>query len=183
MIDDFHDDGFFGELDFRYQMPKDYGFKVINCDVIKDGLKLDYQTIDMFTSFDSMEHWHHSPKDLFLTITNLLKPGGVFLLGVPNAVNLRKRISTLFGRNKWSTMNDWYESKIFRGHVREPDVEDLYYIAKDMGLIDINIIGRNWQGYVSPNPITRYLTSFVDLSLRPFPTLCSDIYLLGRKSY
>lgn len=181
LVDDFHDDGFFSRSDIRFQMSDDYGFNVIDCDVIKDGLNFEHNSIDMFTSFDSMEHWHNSPKSLFLDIKKMLRPGGVFFLGVPNSVNLRKRVTTLFGKNKWSSMEDWYEAPVFRGHVREPDIEDLKYIAKDMGLVDVQIIGRNWQGFLSPVPIVRELTSYLDIALRLVPSLCSDIYLIARK--
>jgi hypothetical protein len=45
-----------------------------------------------------MEHWHHSPKRLFRQVSDkLLKPGGRFVLAVPNCVNLRKRLSVPLG--------------------------------------------------------------------------------------
>ena len=43
------------------------------------------------------------------------------MVGVPNCVNLRKRLTVPLGRGKWSPMADWYEQPSFRGHVREPD--------------------------------------------------------------
>ena len=45
-------------------------------------------------------------------------------------------------------MAHWYEPELFRGHVREPDVDDLRYIARDMGLEDVvvakgaEVVGR-----------------------------------------
>ena len=96
------------------------------------------------TSFDSMEHWHHSPKRLFRQVSaQLLKPRGRFVLGVPNCINARKRLSVPLGIGKWSAIEDRYEEPEFRGHVREPDVADLRYIARDMGLKDVQIFGRN----------------------------------------
>jgi hypothetical protein len=83
-----------------------------------------------------MEHWHHSPKALFGQLMRALRPGGLFFLGVPNCVNLRKRLMVPLGRGKWSPMGDWYEQPVFRGHVREPDVDDLWYIARDLALVD-----------------------------------------------
>jgi hypothetical protein len=84
------------------------------------------------------------------------------------------------GIAKWSSMADWYEAKTFRGHVREPDVDDLRYIARDMGLVDVEVMGRNWLGYKNRRPWIRRLTPLVDVPLRVLPTLCSDIYLVGR---
>ena len=110
-------------------------------------LPFEEASFDVITSFDSMEHWHHSPKRLFQEVMRVLKPSGRFILGVPNCVNLRKRLTVPFGFGKWSSIDDWYEQETFRGHVREPDVEDLRYIANDMGLMELQILGRNWMAY------------------------------------
>lgn len=158
------------------------GVRIDRRDVMSQGLGLPANSMDVVTSFDSMEHWHHSPKALFAEIVDILKPGGWFLLGVPNCVNLRKRITVPLGHGKWSAMKDWYETPTFRGHVREPDVDDLRYISVDMGLINVQIFGRNWQGHRSSQGSVRALTRGFDSILQRFPALCSDIYLLGQKA-
>jgi hypothetical protein len=111
-----------------------------------------------------------------------VKRGGIFILGVPNRANLRKRLSVPVGYGKWSSMKDWYEVTEFRGHVREPDVDDLRYIARDLGIVDWRIYGRNWTGYSSPKRSVRMATYVCDLPLRFLPTLCGEIYLVGKKS-
>jgi 2-polyprenyl-3-methyl-5-hydroxy-6-metoxy-1,4-benzoquinol methylase len=181
LIDDFKDSGFFTHDDPRHQMSSYYGFTKINRDIVKDGIDFESESIDVFTCFDSMEHWHSSPKRLFHQCMNALRPGGLFILGVPNCVNLRKRITVPLGRGKWSSIADWYESPIFRGHVREPDIDDLRYLARDMKLLSVQMIGRNWQGYAA-NLVIAALTRLLDHPLRIFPSLCSDIYLVGRKA-
>ena len=181
LVDDSADNGFYDKNDARHGMAEDFGFKRVCREVVKNGLDFEPGSIDVFTSFDSMEQWHNSPKKLFGQVSSLLRPGGMFILGVPNAVNLRKRIQTPLGKNKWSSMDDWYETPEFRGHVREPDVDDLRYIAKDMGLRKIEIIGRNWQGYLNMNKTLRLLSSMLDLGIRMAPSLCSDIYMVGFK--
>ena len=158
------------------------GVEVISRDVVEKGICDIDGNFDIITTFDSMEHWHHSPKRLFHEVIGKLNQGGVFVLGVPNCVNMRKRITVPLGIGKWSGMQDWYEADKFRGHVREPDVSDLIYIARDMGLIDIKIYGRNWLGYYSANPAIRFATKIMDYPLRLRPSLCSDIYLVGRKA-
>jgi 2-polyprenyl-3-methyl-5-hydroxy-6-metoxy-1,4-benzoquinol methylase len=157
------------------------GVEVISRDVIEKGINDIPGNFDVITSFDSMEHWHNSPKRLFREVVQKLNKSGVFVLGVPNCVNVRKRITVPFGVGKWSTMKDWYDEDKFRAHVREPDVGDLWYIAHDMGLENIKIYGRNWQGYYSSSSLTRFATRVVDYSLRVKPSLCSDIYLVGTK--
>lgn len=157
------------------------GVEVVSRDVVSSGIRDIEGTFDVITTFDSMEHWHHSPKRLFGEVVEKLKPGGVFVLGVPNRANLRKRIALLFGKGAWSYIQDWYETDAFRGHVREPDVDDLKYIARDLGLVDTAIHGRNWLGYHSSTPLLRFAARIVDYPLRLRPTLCSDIYLVGRR--
>ncbi len=181
LIDDF------GDVDNSWILNSDnsahnqLGVEIYSRDLIADGFKNVDGQFDIVTSINSMEHWHNSPKKLFEDVYSKLNPGGTFLLGTPNCVNLRKRLTGLFGKAKWSGMGDWYEESTFRGHVREPDVEDLRYIAENMGLKDIKIIGRNWSGHYSISPLTQRITKIVDLPLRAFPSLCADIYVTGRK--
>lgn len=182
LIDDFNDPINHSVTDSMLGLHKSLGIEVIARDVVTNGIDDLGGTFDIITSFDSMEHWHHSPKRLFHQVMEKLKPGGVFILGVPNCVNLRKRMSVPFGAGKWSGLEDWYESERFRGHVREPDVDDLVHIAADMGLVETSILGRNWLGYHSANAIVRLATSVIDIPLRLVPSLCSDIYLIGRKT-
>jgi hypothetical protein len=78
-------------------------------------------------------------------------------------------------------MAEWYEPPVFRGHVREPDVDDLRYIAGDLGLEKTQIFGRNWLGYGHRSWVMRGLMPLADVALRLRPSVCSDIYLVGNK--
>jgi SAM-dependent methyltransferase len=181
LVDDFQDPVCFEHGQPTRELHKRYGVEVLMRDLVEEGLDLPPETIDVFTIFDSMEHWHHSPKPVFGAVMRALRPGGLFVLSGPNCANLRKRITLLFGRGKWSAMHDWYDAPRFRGHVREPDVEDLRYIARDMDLTQVRILGRNWAGWGSRLRLIRIITPFVDSMLRLRPSLCSDLYLIGNK--
>jgi SAM-dependent methyltransferase len=181
LVDDFRDPGNIQIARDVLAIHRRHGVTVRECDVIADGVDLAPGSIDVITSFDSIEHWHHSPKALLHGLMRALKPGGRLVIGAPNCVNLRKRISVPLGIGKWSTMRDWYEEKTFRGHVREPDVADLRYMAADLGLTDVSVVGRNWLGYGNRHAIVRRLTPIVDRALWPFPSLCSDLYVVGYK--
>ncbi|MCH8164892.1 MAG: class I SAM-dependent methyltransferase [Planctomycetes bacterium] len=167
--------------DEQFALHKKLGVDIVAKDVISERLDFEPESFDAFTCFDAMEHWHHSPKVLFGEIRQALKPCGLFILGGPNCVNLRKRISAPLGIGKWSGMGDWYEKTTFRGHVREPDVDDLQYIADDMKLRNVRILGRNWLGYHSTFKWVRIGMPLFDHALRLLPSLCSDIYLVGQK--
>jgi SAM-dependent methyltransferase len=158
------------------------GVEVVERDVIADGLELAPQSFDAITSFDSLEHWHHSPRRLLRGVVAALRPGGWLVLGAPNRVNLRKRLTTPLGHNTWSPFDEWYLPDRFRGHVREPDVRDLRRIAGDLALRDVEVIGRNWLGLQHRRRALRALSHVVDRPLRPWPSLCSDIYVLGRRA-
>jgi 2-polyprenyl-3-methyl-5-hydroxy-6-metoxy-1,4-benzoquinol methylase len=182
LVDDFNDSVNYREGPSILDLHRGLGVEVISRDVVADGIRDIEGSFDIISTFDSMEHWHHSPKKLFHEVVEKLKPRGVFVLGVPNCVNMRKRITVPLGIGKWSKMHDWYEPDIFRAHVREPDVSDLKYIARDMGLVDIKIYGRNWLGYYSASPAIRFATKIMDYPLKFKPSLCSDIYMVGIKA-
>lgn len=180
LVDDFRDGINLARGDSVLESHRRLGVEICSRDVVLEPLAIDGQ-FDVVTTFDSMEHWHHSPRRLFHEVMGLLRPGGRFVLGVPNCINLRKRITVPLGYGKWSAFKEWYEPDRFRGHVREPDVQDLRSIGADMGLCDIRIIGRNWTGHASPNRITQIAAMLMDAPLRALPTLCGDIYLVGSK--
>lgn len=181
LVDDFNDFACHGAGERVLDLHRRYGVEIFSRDVVASGLNDIEGDFDVITTFDSMEHWHHSPKKLFGNVYEKLKPGGIFILGVPNCVNIRKRITVPLGIGKWSSMQDWYETKKFRGHVREPDVDDLKYIASSMGLCDVRIYGRNWLGYQSANLGIRLATKIMDIPLQLIPSICSDIYIVGKK--
>ncbi len=119
LIDDFSDKHHPIFRDSVLHLHESYGVRIIEKDVIGEGISFDADSFDVVTSFDSMEHWHHSPKQLFHQVKRILRPGGLFFLGVPNCINLRKRITIPLGVGSWSSMQDWYDRPVFRGHVRE----------------------------------------------------------------
>jgi cyclopropane fatty-acyl-phospholipid synthase-like methyltransferase len=181
LIDDFGDGGKSNNLDPRHTLSDDFGFSVMRRDIIIDGLSSLPESIDAITSFDVIEHLHASPKAFLHDAMRVLRSNGVLILGAPNCVNLRKRLTVPFGRGQWSQFSEWYEPKIFRGHVREPDIQDLRKIAEDLSLSDFQIFGQNWQGIGNPSKIVRIGTKSIHKILKYFPSLCSDIYLLGFK--
>jgi len=182
LVDDFNDSVNHKFSTVPTQVHSEFGVNVVSTDVVASPPDFPAESLDVVTSFDSVEHWHNSPKMLLHRAVSWLRPGGLFILGVPNCVNLRKRLTVPFGVGKWSAMTEWYEQTPFRGHVREPDVKDLHYMARDLGLQGVEIIGRNWLGYHHHSTLVRVVTRIVDLPLRGFPSLCADLYLIGTKA-
>lgn len=183
VVDDLEDNTYASSDTERVlNMFREAGVTVIQGDTFTDTADKIYDyKFDMVTSHDSMEHWHNSPKRLFHRLWENMNDGATLWVGVPNCVNLRKRITVPFGKGKWSTMSDWYEEPVFRGHVREPDVGDLRYIAKDLGASEIEIVGKNWLGYRHPSKFVRTITPFIDPFMQLRPSLCSDLNLFAKK--
>jgi 2-polyprenyl-3-methyl-5-hydroxy-6-metoxy-1,4-benzoquinol methylase len=162
-----------------------YGVRVIQRDVVKDGLGFEGESTDVVTSFGSIEHWHASPKAVLHAAARSLRAGGLMVLNAPNCVDIGKRIGVLLGSAQWCSMEDWYETPVFRSHVREPSVSDLIYVARDLGLTRCTILGRNWgriDGLAKRGGLTGISARAADRILRLRPTLCSELYLLGHSS-
>jgi SAM-dependent methyltransferase len=183
LIDDFGDVGFLDavRLSEINAVHRRAGVEVMSRDVVSQGIDLPSGSLDAITCFDAIEHFHHSPKRLLHSAMDALRPGGALVISTPNCANLRKRVAAAAGRVKWTSMHDWYEQERFRSHVREPDVEDLRYIGRDIGLAAASVLGRNWSGKDSSYALVRWLTAAADPLLRLRPSLCANIYLVGRK--
>jgi SAM-dependent methyltransferase len=156
------------------------GVEVLERELLAEPLDVPDGSLDAVTSFHFLEHLHRSPKDIFRQAVDALRPGGTFVVAGPNRANARKRITGLVGKGAWSPMEEWYEQPVFRGHVREPDVGDLTYITRDLGLDQPSVYGRNFLGE-SHEGLMGEAARLSDPVLRRFPGLCSDIYAVAHK--
>lgn len=166
-----------------------HGIRVISQDFIQKLLPLPSASVDLVSCFHSLEHWHHSPRRLFAEIRRILKPGGFLVLATPNAANLRKRAFLLAGRTNFPELAEWYHDgdPVFRGHVREPVLEDLEDLMKWNGFQIVGRWGENFIGADShslsffPKPLVRFMARTSARFLRHFPSLCSDLHIVGQK--
>src|SRR5438552_2074107 len=102
LIDDFADDVNRQLGASILDLHKSYGVQVISRDVIMETIDFPPHSLDVVTCFDSMEHWHHSPKRLFASVRKSLASNGLFVLSVPNRFDLGKRLMTPLGMGAWS---------------------------------------------------------------------------------
>jgi SAM-dependent methyltransferase len=185
LVDDFGDGVSSGAGARILDLHRSYGIRVMQRDVVKDGLGLEGESTDAVTSFGSIEHWHSSPKAVLHAAARSLRAGGLMVVNAPNCVDIGKRIGVVLGDARWCSMEDWYETPVFRSHVREPSVADLIYIARDLGLTRCTILGRNWgriEGLISRGGPAGIVARAADRILRLRPTLCTELYLLGHSS-
>jgi SAM-dependent methyltransferase len=181
LVDDYGDPGHANQ-DLRHRMPGDYAVETVRRDFITDGLAFEPNSIDAITSFDSMEHWHHSPRKLFHQAIDALRPGGLFFLGAPNCNDFAKRITVPLGVAEWSPFEWWYHEPVFRSHVREPSVSDFPKIAADLGLTDVRVWGRCDSLQLHGNRLVRAIGKVLSYPLSLQASLCTQIYFAGRKS-
>jgi len=138
-------------------------------------------TYDAISIFGVIEHLHSSPKKLLGRLWNALKPNGKMVVTVPNAVNLRKRLSVPFGRSNYPSFKTFWNADIWRGHVREYTVEELYQIATSLRCRRVRVFGRNDMLYDRIRTLPYALLRLVDRVMRRFPQLCSDLLLFMGK--
>jgi SAM-dependent methyltransferase len=177
------DDYYFDDDLEAEKVSKELGVNFVHTDLLTWEPEFEDESIDAVMTFDNIEHLHHSPRGTYQKLFKKVKKGGYFLIGAPNAANILKRLRILLGKNVFSPLDDWYFHPKFIGHVREPIIEDYYQIANDLGLEVVKIIGRNWLGYqkYGDQGVKAKLIAGADQLLRPFPSLCSDIYILAKK--
>jgi len=170
-------------------LEKQLGLEVVREDFLERPLPLADSSVDVVTCFHSLEHWHNSPKRLFREIFRIVKPGGFLVLATPNAVNIRKRCYVIFGRTNFPVLPAWYDDgdPVYRGHVREPVIRDLQQIMEWNDFRVLATAGRNFIGRRSralaflPAGLVNAAAIASDRLLRFFPSLCSDIHVVGQK--
>jgi SAM-dependent methyltransferase len=161
---------------------REHGVEVVVRDIARDGIGTEPASACVVTCFETLEHLHGGVRQLCHEMVETLQAGGRLIVSVPNGVNLRKRLTVPLGRSNWASFDHWYGPETFTAHVREPVVTDLERIAGDLGLIDVQIFGRNWLGLMNDQPSwVHRATRALDRRLRHFPQLCSTLYLVGRK--
>lgn len=112
------------------------------------------ESYDMVMAHHVLEHIHDSPRELLNDLAELLKPCGLLFITVPSAVNVRKRISVLFGNTNLPPFNSyyWYPGP-WRGHVREYVKRDLELLAKYLGFEVLELRSCHHMLFVVPSRI------------------------------
>ena len=106
-------------IDFHHQKIGDY------------HIPFKKDSFDVVCSLAVIEHLHQSPMNFLNTMGEFAKPGGLILITMPNSVNLRKRLSVLFGKTNYVKIRPFFFSgDVYRGHVREYTLDETISICK-----------------------------------------------------
>lgn len=91
--------------------------------------------LDGVSIFETIEHLPHSPKPVLDKMVAALKPGGRFLLSVPNICRIENRFRMLTGRNPMGKYRYLFESgERFLGHHREMTIAEVAWLPSQLGL-------------------------------------------------
>lgn len=134
---------------------------------------------DAVTVFDVIEHLHESPRMLLNNAGELLRPGGILCITMPNSVNLRKRLAVLAGRTNYVSIEQFFHGPgMWRGHVREYTLAETRWICEAAGF---QILAESTFEQFAYLRLPAWLVPAFLLIGRCFPTLRSGLCVLARK--
>ena len=141
-IDDFSD-GFEDQGAPQMEFLARQNVRVVRGDVLR--LPVRPGAFDVVILNDVLEHMT-VPKRLLRTIHEMLKPGGTFIMEVPNSVALYKRLRVLCGLSNYFRMENFFQDEDYRGHIREYTQSEIAYMLEETGFAPLEIRGVN-QGH------------------------------------
>jgi SAM-dependent methyltransferase len=97
------------------------------------GLPFQPESFDIIVICEVVEHLFIPPDVVLACLANLLKrPGGVIVLGTPNAVSLAHRLRMMLGENPFHPLDPNWKSGL--GHIREYTMQELRNYGEAAGL-------------------------------------------------
>jgi SAM-dependent methyltransferase len=143
-------------------------------------LPYDEEFFDGILLVDVVEHLHDSPRSVLNVLIAKLKPEGLVFMGMPNSVNIRKRISVVLGRTNYPSLGSFYFSKEpWRGHVREYTLNETKQLLRYHNL-DV-VYGKGVNIFAHKRLRNRFLKLSYLLATRIFTSLSEGILVIGRK--
>jgi SAM-dependent methyltransferase len=134
---------------------------------------------DVVTIFAVIEHLHESPRMLLNLAGELLRPGGLLYITMPNSVNLRKRVAVLTGRTNYPDCRQFfYAPSPWRGHVREYTLAEARWICEAAGW---HVITASTFECLAAARLPAWLVPVFLLTGRFFPGIRSMLSVLARK--
>jgi len=169
-------------MERQFEFLKQEGVTFIQCDLLEyDFGEFEPDSVDVVCSHHVFEHFHHSPKPVCDETMRILKPGGIFFLEIPNALNALKRLKVLLGKTNYLPFDSYFQSDRWLGHIREYCLADVEYLARYCAFSSYRIFGLNYYGTLYPKLRFSLPAVIVDRLLRVFPGACSALYLKGIK--
>ena len=118
---------------------KDLGLEGHHAEVGVDPLPVASDSIDAVFAGDVIEHLPNSPRPFVSALVDVLRPGGKLVLSTPNATRLLARVKMMMGYSNWPPLKDFYDEDLHMGHHKEYTSEELSFVLRDAGLVDVHI--------------------------------------------
>lgn len=178
------------------------------CEVGVTPMPLEDKSVDFVHCGDIIEHLAHSPKRFLEDVRRVLKSDGCLLVDTKNAVDLITRLKVLIGISNWTPINAFFHSKINPFHHKEYTLQELNQVLELAEFKTVKSLAfecrlfrslkklRTWQamgamsvgqrnlfgtGFNPLHPL-EYIRIILLVFALIFPTLRSDILVIGRKS-
>lgn len=120
------------------------GVDAFSCDVEREKLPAESNSIDCVVFTDVIEHLIHSPKPVLMEIFRVLKPGGVCIATTPNAMRLTVRLRVLFGFTNWANIHQYFDDINHYGHHHEYTIDEFKWVFERIGFrLDDFILEEN----------------------------------------
>ena len=133
-------------------------------------------SVDTIDCFETI--YFFNPRQMLDRCMRVLKPGGKLVVLFRNAASLLRRIRVFLGHNNTNSFPDYFfEDVNFRFWVKS----DVMMLADYLKLSERHLLGRNWSLYQSRQALPKSALRLADNTVRVFPGLCNDIYLVGTK--
>lgn len=147
----------------------------------QDNLPLPNVIFDGIVFSNVIEHLHNSPLGLLIELTKRLKSGGYIFVNTPNAVNVRKRISVLFGGSNYPPINKFlFWPSPWTGHVREYTLSELIKVLESVGIRLVH--AECYDGMLEARLNSRMLQELFKIFTCAFPTLKDSLLVIGEKT-
>jgi|APSaa5957512535_1039671.scaffolds.fasta_scaffold04699_6 2-polyprenyl-3-methyl-5-hydroxy-6-metoxy-1,4-benzoquinol methylase len=180
--------------------------EVGTCDVIIDRLKsydvlvykenfLDNKnhsiksSFDIVTNFSVIEHIPTSPYRVINALSSFVNQNGYLIVSTPNQAHIFNRVKLMLGKNVWEDLATFCEPGIFYGHVREYLLKELKLLINNSdNLLLSDHGGSNYAIYsffirkYGNKFITKGVSNILDKSIKIFPTLCLQVYVVAKVS-
>jgi SAM-dependent methyltransferase len=118
---------------------REYGVETVQCDIERDSIPLEDSSVEFIVFTEVIEHLRIGLLNALRELHRILKPGGRLLVSTPNLLSLQNRVSFLFGRAAYDTLEMPFDALAAEerighgGHFRVFSLPELKHLFEKTG--------------------------------------------------